>query len=116
MGINMGTRSGIGFACKVELAKQVDDLFPWIQEDSEAFYRKAGIGCLFYLAGVRWNKLDPKVTELYIWLETQNEDDYLLIEVSDDYPSFDDFDCGEWTDNPWNLRRVIRSAIDFAET
>ncbi len=108
----MSSRSDVGFACKVELVKQVDTLFPWVRDEADDAF-DTDEGTLFHFVETKWNDLDDNIRGLYLWLKTQQTEDYLIVEACHDYPTSDTGDAGGWLENPWNVRRAIYVSIDF---
>ena len=110
----MSTRSDVGFACKAELVKQIDALFPWVRNDADDV-REHEEGMLFLFYDYKWNNIDGgDVQSLYSWLNAQNSDDYIIQEGCHDYPSMEsECDVGGWVSNPWNVRKVVQVSIQF---
>ena len=109
----MGIRSDVGFACKSEIAKQVDELFPWVKEDADTV-SELPEGTLYHFCDIKWHyELDKDIMALYAWLKERNEDDYLIVEACGEYPESEEGDLGDWLDNPWNMRRRISVSISF---
>lgn len=106
-------RSDVGFACKAEIAKQIDELFPWVREEADTV-SELPEGTLYHLTDVKWYyELDKEIKELYTWLKEKEAGDYLIIEACYDYPSSENGDLGDWLDNPWNMCRNISVSVAF---
>ena len=72
-------------------------------------------GRLYHFSHIKWY-CEEQGTEpfaLYEWLRTQDENDFLVVTVCHDYPENDDRGIGEWTENPWNVCRIVETYIDF---
>lgn len=109
----MGIRSDVGFACKTDLAKLVVEKFPWVAEQSDEYSNNEG--SLFHFTDIKWYRdCDEDISALYQFLKG-HEKDYLIIEACHDYPESEAGYSGSWTDNPWNMYRVVSVCIEFEQ-
>jgi hypothetical protein len=109
----MSSRSDVVFACREQIKKSIDDCFPWVRKDSE-YVLTDNQGILFHFVDVNWDLIyDEDINALYRWLDSQNAKDFIIIEACYDYPNSDSGNLGEWTENPWNIRKAISVSIEY---
>ncbi len=61
------TRSDIGFACKAELVKQIDALFPWVRNDADDV-RENEEGTLFLFYNYKWSNIGEGDVQEFVFL------------------------------------------------
>jgi len=84
---------------------------PVLKDASETHEHEEGI--LFVFDDVKWSKFDQEVDDLYTKLEDY-ESDHFLVAASHDYPmSSEEYDSGDWEENPFELYREVRASLSY---
>lgn len=118
----MSSRSKVVIAIRYSVWEKISGVVRDCLDEADELLQKPE-GFLFIFDEIRWpivlvegdiNSSDP-CEQLVGFLKTQPESDYLVVEACYDYPDSDDGDMGKWTDNPWDIRRVVSVDILFNE-
>ena len=113
----MGVRSDVGLAIKAQAAETVDKFlvergFTTLRNDCKETLDDNS-GFLHTWSDIKWYVDEyPEIKALYEALATLEDDDYLLIVVTPEYPS-EDNENGTWHDNPWNLHKYVSCTLEF---
>lgn len=110
----MGIRSDVGVALKKHLVDALteEQKTAWFG-DCKSKYTHAE-GTLYYWERVKWYvENHPHLISLYEWLNSQDDSDFLVVDACHDYPESHENDLGAWTDNPWNLYRVVSVSLNI---
>ncbi len=71
-------------------------------------------GAAYVIEDVKWYVDEhQELRELYAYLGSIPDEEYLVIVACHDYPDSTDGDKGGWLDNPWEACRVITVKIEF---
>ncbi len=72
-------------------------------------------GVLYSFVDHKWYHDDKNspAFRLYSWLNGYDEELFLVVSVTPEYPEHTDADYGEWHDNPWNVYRQVTATVCF---
>lgn len=113
----MGVRSDVGLAIKrnvytsltVEQRGKIAEIINQVDETIEH-----DEGFLFTWRSVKWYHDSFQVLkDLYSVLESLKADDFLVVVATPEYPESTDGDCGDWWNNPWELRKYSTCTLEF---
>ena len=112
----MGIRSDVAIAMKEcvfqNLSEKARDfLEEWCFEERA----DAPAGRLLITEGVKWySQTYPDIIAFYKHLEDCHDDeDWLIVTATPDYPDSNDGDAGEWHDNPFNLCKHVTVELSW---
>lgn len=72
---------------------------------------------LFVWQDIKWNVVgDDHIKALYHFLNNQDPEDFLLVEVCYDHPLHDADNLGSWKDNPWSISKVTSVQLSYDES
>lgn len=105
----MGIRSEVALAIKNEAYinltdKSKETIKEWFGEYKD----RNEDGLLFFTDGVKWyHDVYPELHALYEDFMELEDDSFLLIKATSEYPEEIHGDAGEWYDNPWYVEKQV---------
>jgi hypothetical protein len=118
----MGIRSTVGLCVKKEhLNDKLRGIIAAALLISEDDVEENEEGAIFVVEGIKWNGLDPEVSEVLSVSEVMSaleaipDEDYLLIDACYEYPESSG-PFGAWFDNPWGMAKVVCVDVEWAPT
>jgi len=96
---------------RTELAKTISKAFELEDEIADG-YHESKEGVLIHIESMYWSPpIIMNQAALVAQLKELPESDYLLLESFASNPLSDNHCLGAWTENPWNLRKVVKVEI-----
>lgn len=111
----MSSYADIGFCVKEELAQSMPkDVRDWLEDEAESYFQDGAL--LYVVRDSKWATDNfPQQGTMLEWLRGSPDNDFLLLVVWHEYPTSCLNDLGYWTMNPFELKRVVRAALEFTE-
>jgi len=106
----MGIRSEVAIAIKNDAYKLLSDKTKdTIREWFGDYKDRNEEGLLFFADHVKWyHDVYPELNSLYRdFSDKLDENDFMLIKATSEYPEENDGDAGEWYDNPWYVEKQV---------
>jgi hypothetical protein len=111
----MGVRSD-AFVCIKNLAhdEMPERIKKMLKGGYGASVRLHPDGTAYVIEDVKWYVHEhQELRDLYAYLGSIPDEEYLVIAACHDYPDSTEGDKGGWLDNPWGARRVTTVRIEF---